>query len=85
MLCFGIFIRMQRKDIFVPVHIYGQLVQHETGAQFLASLPYVKDFFELLKSAEKMTDSHTKHMKAALWIVVRIRILLEWLLFCCLL
>lgn len=85
LFCSDIFFRIQRKDIFVPVHVYGQLAQHETGAQFLANLPYLKDVFGLLRSTEKMTDSVIKHMKAALWAVVCIAILLKWcLIHCCL-
>jgi hypothetical protein len=61
---------MQRKDILLPVHLYGQLVQHETGARFLTTLPYLTDVFELLKNMDKMTESVVKQMKAALWAVV---------------
>ena len=29
------YFRNTRKDVFVPIHLYGQLVQHKQGLQLL--------------------------------------------------
>ena len=62
--------RMPRKDVFVPVHLYGQLVQHEAGTRCIASQPYTKEIFDLLRIPGTTTESDVKRVKAALWAVV---------------
>ena len=62
--------RTRRKDIYVPVHLYGQLARHERGTKLLSSLPYLADMFAYLQSADNLNDLLLKHTKAALWAAV---------------
>ena len=63
---------MPRKDVFVPVHLYGQLVQHERGAQLLAEEPYLADIFDAIRYLDLKTEAQLVKLKAALWAVVSV-------------
>ena len=61
---------MPRKDVYIPIHLYGQLVQHKHGFQVLQEVEYLSDYFDQIKYMEMKNDEQVLKMKAALWAVV---------------
>ena len=56
--------------MYVPIHLYGQLVQHKHGFQVLQDVEYLSDYFDQIKFMEIKNDDQVLKMKAALWAVV---------------
>ena len=62
--------RTERKDVFLPVHLYSQLVQHLNGFQLLAKQDYLHEYFDTIRYQTLQTDEDIVTLKAALWAVV---------------
>lgn len=58
-----------RKDVLVPIHIYGQLVQHDEGIEYLRGEEQLRQYFETVRRADTCTKESLKATKAALWVV----------------
>ena len=58
-----------RKDVLVPIHIYGQLVQHDEGVEYLRGEVQLREYFESVRRADTCTKESLKSTKAALWVV----------------
>ncbi|XP_068106549.1 rapamycin-insensitive companion of mTOR isoform X2 [Hyperolius riggenbachi] len=59
--------RVQRPYVYLPVHLYGQLVHHKTGSQLLEVQNVVPDLSYTVRSPSLDTWEGIKHLKAALW------------------
>lgn len=60
----------RRCSCFVPVHLYGQLVQNRKGFMLLREQDDVKDLVELIRNSGLHTEEEIVQLKAALWAVV---------------
>ncbi|XP_056646449.1 rapamycin-insensitive companion of mTOR [Diorhabda sublineata] len=56
-----------RRDVFLPPHLYGQLVQHVQGFDFLISHGKTTHLIEVIKKAKCSTDEEILQLKAAIW------------------
>ena len=56
--------------MYVPPHLYGQLVQHNEGTEVVLNLPYLSDFFDIIRTHCLREDTNIKEVKAAIWAVV---------------
>ena len=61
-----------RKDVFVPIHLYGQLVQHKHGFQLLEKQSYLSSYFHCVRHQTLETDQQIVKLKAALWALVSV-------------
>ncbi|KAM6965452.1 rapamycin-insensitive companion of mTOR-like [Aplochiton taeniatus] len=59
--------RLQRPNVFLPVHLYGQLVHDKTGCQLLEAQSVVPDLSYTVRSPMLDTWEGIKQLKAALW------------------
>uniref|UniRef100_A0A4W3JTQ3 RPTOR independent companion of MTOR complex 2 n=1 Tax=Callorhinchus milii TaxID=7868 RepID=A0A4W3JTQ3_CALMI len=59
--------RLQRPYVYLPVHLYGQLVHHKTGCNLLEAQSIVPDLSYSVRSPSLDTWEGVKHLKAALW------------------
>ncbi|KAM4639230.1 rapamycin-insensitive companion of mTOR [Amazona ochrocephala] len=59
--------RLQRPHVYLPVHLYGQLVHHKTGCHLLESQSIVTDLSYTVRSPMLDKWEGIKHLKAALW------------------
>lgn len=58
-----------KKDVYLPIHLYGQLTQHKEGFQLLKSQECILEYFRCIKCQVLHTDLDLLHLKAALWAV----------------
>ncbi|XP_052097251.1 rapamycin-insensitive companion of mTOR-like [Mytilus californianus] len=58
-----------KKDAFLPVHLYGELVQHKDGFELLKQQEYIEEYFECVKCQYLITDEDETKLKTALWVV----------------
>ncbi|XP_025081196.1 rapamycin-insensitive companion of mTOR-like [Pomacea canaliculata] len=58
-----------KKDVFLPTHLYGQLVQHEEGLELLKKEGGIHEYFSVIRSLELREDSDILKLKTALWAV----------------
>lgn len=58
------------KSVYVPPHLYGQLIQHMEGAEIVSNLPYLSDYFDIVRSHCMREDVDVKQCKAAIWAMV---------------
>ncbi|XP_074640196.1 rapamycin-insensitive companion of mTOR-like isoform X2 [Tubulanus polymorphus] len=58
-----------KKDVFVPLHFYGQLVQHKAGYRLLQNQPYLSEYFETIRYQYAYADDEVLALKTALWAV----------------
>ncbi|XP_064626915.1 rapamycin-insensitive companion of mTOR-like isoform X2 [Lineus longissimus] len=58
-----------RKNVYVPVHLYGQLVQHKTGYKLLRKQEYLLEYFNCIRYQAIRTEEQILALKAALWAV----------------
>ncbi|XP_071953101.1 rapamycin-insensitive companion of mTOR-like isoform X2 [Antedon mediterranea] len=70
----GAFVRRSRddrknKDVFVPAHLYGQLVQHKGGADLIDEEDYLSQFCRTIHCPDMVTCDGVLTLKAALWAV----------------
>ncbi|CAI8054557.1 Rapamycin-insensitive companion of mTOR [Geodia barretti] len=54
-------------EAFVPVHFYGQIVQHEEGCAMLDKMGHVKKFCEVIQQDTPVTKEDITSYKAAIW------------------
>ncbi|XP_062455410.1 rapamycin-insensitive companion of mTOR isoform X3 [Rhea pennata] len=59
--------RLQRPHVYLPVHLYGQLVHHKTGCHLLESQSIVPDLSYTVRSPMLEKWEGIKQLKAALW------------------
>ncbi|XP_072715008.1 rapamycin-insensitive companion of mTOR [Ciconia boyciana] len=59
--------RLQRPHVYLPVHLYGQLVHHKTGCHLLESQNIVTDLSYTVHSPMLDKWEGIKQLKAALW------------------
>ncbi|XP_038143189.1 rapamycin-insensitive companion of mTOR-like isoform X1 [Cyprinodon tularosa] len=59
--------RLQRPNVYLPVHLYGQLVHDKTGCHLLESQNVVPDLSYTVRSPMLDTWEGVKQLKAALW------------------
>ncbi|XP_043831997.1 rapamycin-insensitive companion of mTOR isoform X2 [Dromiciops gliroides] len=57
--------RLQRPHVYLPIHLYGQLVHHKTGCHLLESV--VPDLSYTIRSPMLDKWEGVKQLKAALW------------------
>lgn len=56
-----------RKDIFIPPHLYGQLVQYTKGYHLLCEYGHLQQMFKCLEHALCDTEQEILELKASLW------------------
>ncbi|KAK3609904.1 hypothetical protein CHS0354_036667 [Potamilus streckersoni] len=61
--------KRKRKDVFVPVHLYGELVQHKEGYNLLRQQEHVSEYFHCIRCQELQTAEDILKLKSALWAV----------------
>ena len=61
--------RQPRKDVYVPIHLYGQLVKHEPGFQLLKSHSTLNKCKDTIKNLQLTTYEDIVELKAALWAI----------------
>ncbi|XP_039203875.1 rapamycin-insensitive companion of mTOR isoform X1 [Crotalus tigris] len=59
--------RLQRPHVYLPVHLYGQLVHHKTGCHLLEAQSIVPDMSYTVRSPMLEKWEGIKQLKAALW------------------
>ncbi|XP_041753170.1 rapamycin-insensitive companion of mTOR isoform X4 [Coregonus clupeaformis] len=59
--------RLQRPNVYLPVHLYGQLVHDKTGCHLLEAQSVVSDLSYTVRSPMLDTWEGIKQLKAALW------------------
>ncbi|OCU02585.1 hypothetical protein XELAEV_18008346mg [Xenopus laevis] len=59
--------RQQRPHVYLPVHLYGQLVYHKTGCHLLEVQNVVPDLSYTVRSPSLDKWDGVKQLKAALW------------------
>ncbi|XP_043077159.1 rapamycin-insensitive companion of mTOR isoform X2 [Puntigrus tetrazona] len=59
--------RLQRPNVFLPVHLYGQLVHDKTGCHLLEAQNVVSDLSYTVRCPVLDKWDGIKHLKAALW------------------
>ncbi|XP_060747730.1 rapamycin-insensitive companion of mTOR isoform X2 [Tachysurus vachellii] len=59
--------RLQRPNVYLPVHLYGQLVHDKTGCHLLESQNIVPDLSYTVRSPVLDTWEGIKQLKAAVW------------------
>ncbi|CAH0381377.1 unnamed protein product [Bemisia tabaci] len=57
----------QIPDVFVPPHLYSQLVQHEEGFKLLLSEPGFNALIPILLEGKCDADDEILHLKASVW------------------
>ncbi|XP_068166209.1 rapamycin-insensitive companion of mTOR-like isoform X2 [Antennarius striatus] len=62
--------RLQRPNVYLPVHLYGQLVHDKTGCHLLEAQSVVPDLSYTVRSPMLDTWEGIKQLKAALWALV---------------
>ncbi|XP_068594516.1 rapamycin-insensitive companion of mTOR-like [Brachionichthys hirsutus] len=64
--------RLQRPNVYLPVHLYGQLVHDKTGCHLLEAQSVVPDLSYTVRSPMLDTWEGIKQLKAALWALANI-------------
>ncbi|XP_042564192.1 rapamycin-insensitive companion of mTOR [Clupea harengus] len=59
--------RLQRPNVYLPVHLYGQLVHDKTGCHLLEAQNVVPDLSYIVRSPVLEKWEGIKQLKAALW------------------
>uniref|UniRef100_A0A670YLD4 RPTOR independent companion of MTOR complex 2 n=1 Tax=Pseudonaja textilis TaxID=8673 RepID=A0A670YLD4_PSETE len=67
--------RLQRPHVYLPVHLYGQLVHHKTGCHLLEAQSIVPDLSYTIRSPMLEKWEGIKQLKAALWALVNLKYL----------
>ncbi|CAG9817290.1 unnamed protein product [Phaedon cochleariae] len=58
-----------KRDVFLPPHLYGQLSQHARGFEVLIDQERVEKIVDVIKKARCNTDDHILELKASVWSV----------------
>ncbi|XP_008334750.1 rapamycin-insensitive companion of mTOR isoform X2 [Cynoglossus semilaevis] len=64
--------RLQRPNVYLPVHLYGQLVHDKTGCHLLEAQSVVPDLSYTVRSPMLDTWEGIKQLKASLWALANI-------------
>ncbi|XP_030749931.1 rapamycin-insensitive companion of mTOR [Sitophilus oryzae] len=59
--------RTNRKDIFLPPHLYGQLNEHSEGFQLLIATGSINSMIELIQKGNSNTEDEILKLKSAIW------------------
>ncbi|GIX98311.1 rapamycin-insensitive companion of mTOR [Caerostris darwini] len=57
------------RDVYLPPHIYGQLVQHAAGIKVLQKNGALPELYKNIRHPNFSTDMDILHLKASLWAV----------------
>ncbi|XP_022101706.1 rapamycin-insensitive companion of mTOR-like [Acanthaster planci] len=57
----------KRRDVYVPVHLYGQLVQHRGGSETLDKQQHIHTLCDIVRYGDTSSYSSILSLKAALW------------------
>ncbi|XP_069677672.1 rapamycin-insensitive companion of mTOR isoform X2 [Periplaneta americana] len=55
------------RDVYIPPHLYGQLVQHEKGFQLLVKEGKLQNLFQCVHNKKCGSEQEVLELKAALW------------------
>ncbi|XP_041359986.1 rapamycin-insensitive companion of mTOR-like [Gigantopelta aegis] len=66
-----------QKDVFLPMHLYGQLTMHEDGFDMLKKEECVHQYNQYVRSLELLSDDHILKLKTALWALGHLGISVE--------
>ncbi|XP_019620520.1 PREDICTED: rapamycin-insensitive companion of mTOR-like [Branchiostoma belcheri] len=58
---------LMKNDVYVPVHLYGELVQHKAGAQLVEKQDHVSEFCQRIRYHDLSSPEQVLELKAALW------------------
>ncbi|XP_066298986.1 rapamycin-insensitive companion of mTOR-like [Branchiostoma lanceolatum] len=58
---------MMKNDVYVPVHLYGELVQHKAGAQLVEKQDHISEFCQRIRYHDLSSPEQVLELKAALW------------------
>ncbi|CAG5123187.1 unnamed protein product [Candidula unifasciata] len=58
-----------KKDVYLPVHLYGQLTMHDEGFQLLHGQECIKEYFSCIQNQNLLNNSDIRKLKTALWAV----------------
>nr|XP_023027367.1 rapamycin-insensitive companion of mTOR [Leptinotarsa decemlineata] len=56
-----------RRDVFLPPHLYGQLSQHSHGFELLLNKGQTEKMIEIVRKARYNTDENIIELKASVW------------------
>ncbi|XP_038056476.1 rapamycin-insensitive companion of mTOR-like isoform X1 [Patiria miniata] len=59
--------KRKRRDVYVPVHLYGQLVQHRGGSETLEKQQHLHTLCDIVRYGDISSYSSILSLKAALW------------------
>ncbi|XP_067137023.1 rapamycin-insensitive companion of mTOR isoform X2 [Centruroides vittatus] len=62
-------VRREICTAFVPPHMYGQLVRHKEGFELLLNEDCLSPLYDIIKTANYVSESNILHLKAALWAI----------------
>ncbi|ESO86448.1 hypothetical protein LOTGIDRAFT_129240 [Lottia gigantea] len=62
-------LKRPKKEVFLPTHLYGQLVQHEEGFDLLQKQDCIQEYFHTVQALDLITDDDIVKLKTALWAV----------------
>lgn len=68
---FFIFSSHSIRNVYLPPHFYGQLVQHAEGLKVLENENVLSELFHNIRYPCFSSEMNIIHLKAALWAVVR--------------
>ncbi|XP_014664644.1 PREDICTED: rapamycin-insensitive companion of mTOR-like [Priapulus caudatus] len=60
-------VKQELKDVFVPVHLYGQMARHQEGFEELTAQTHVNTMLRTLRHARFSNEQDIIELKAALW------------------
>ncbi|XP_071486718.1 rapamycin-insensitive companion of mTOR-like [Diadema antillarum] len=61
--------RRHKKDVYVPVHLYGQLVRHRGGCELIEKQNHIPEMCEVIRFSDVDSMDNILNLKAALWAV----------------
>ncbi|KAK8757785.1 hypothetical protein V5799_004581, partial [Amblyomma americanum] len=59
--------RLRVQDVFAPAHMYGQLVQHKEGLEYLQKHGCLERHWETILTGDMSTEESLLRLKASLW------------------
>ncbi|XP_023229474.1 rapamycin-insensitive companion of mTOR-like [Centruroides sculpturatus] len=62
-------VRREICTAFIPPHMYGQLVRHKEGLELLLNEDCLSPLYDIIKTANYVSESNILHLKAALWAI----------------
>ncbi|KAL3226573.1 hypothetical protein MRX96_024911 [Rhipicephalus microplus] len=61
--------RLKVQDVFAPPHLYGQMVQHKEGLEYLQKHGSLEHHFETVMAGDMSNEEALLRLKASLWTV----------------